>query len=343
MAPRTASESLETALRSARRVKGHPAAAPAAEPAAAPGFLALPVLASVYRRAGQVAQTDKVTVLLRGESGTGKEHLARTVYGQSARPGQLFLALNCAALTESTLESRLFGYQKGAFTGAIEDTKGLFELADGGTVLLDEIGDISPATQLALLRVLQEGEIQPVGGRPRRVDVRVVAATHTNLEERCRQGHFRWDLYYCLAVAELELPALRDYPVAEREQLLDFLVAAKQHRLRRPARLLLIPETRQRLLAYPFPGDVRELENVVETLYVFSEPGQPVPPTELPRRLLGSGVGEAALGTLEAATVAYVARAVAHCGGVKRQAARLLDVDERVVAKYLRQQEQADE
>jgi transcriptional regulator of acetoin/glycerol metabolism len=343
VATRTAGDVLDNTLRPARRVKGYPAPTPVAEPAVAPGFLALPVLASAYRRAGQVAQTDKVTVLIRGESGTGKEHLARTVHAQSARAGQLFLALNCAALTESVLESRLFGHQKGAFTGATEDTKGLFELADGGTVLLDEIGDIGPATQLALLRVLQDGEIQPVGSPPRRVDVRVVAATHANLEERCRQGRFRWDLYYRLAVAELELPALRAYSQAEKERLLDFFVVTKQYSLRRPAPLVLAPETRQRVLAYSFPGNVRELENLVETLYVFAEPGQPVLPAELPRRLLSSGVGEepTASATLAAATAAYVARAVAHCGGVKRQAAQLLDVDERVVTKYLRQHQQA--
>lgn len=340
---RTAGDGLDTALRPARRGKSQPAPAPVSAPVVAPGFLALPVLANAYRRAGQVAQTDKVTVLIHGESGTGKEHLARTVHAQSARAGQLFLALNCAALTESVLESRLFGHQKGAFTGATDDTKGLFELADGGTVLLDEIGDIGPATQLALLRVLQDGEIQPVGGRPRRVDVRVVAATHANLEERCRQGRFRWDLYYRLAVAELELPALREYSQAEKEQLLDFFITVKQRSLRRPAILVLAPETRQRVLAHPFPGNVRELENLVETLYVFSEPAQPVPPIELPRRLLSSRVGEESVvsASLAAATAAYVARAVAQCGGVKRQAARLLDVDERVVTKYLRQHQQA--
>jgi transcriptional regulator of acetoin/glycerol metabolism len=345
VATRTAGGPNAATPRPARRVPGPPAEAPGPAPAAGPGFLALPVLAPAYRRAGQVAQTDKVTVLIRGESGTGKEHLARTVHAQSARAGQPFLALNCAALTESVLESRLFGHQKGAFTGATDDARGLFELADGGTVLLDEIGDISPTTQLALLRVLQDGEIQPVGGRPRRVDVRVVAATHTDLEARCRQGHFRWDLYYRLAVAELELPALREYARAEKEQLLDFLVAAKQSSLRRPVPLVLAPETRQRVLAYPFPGNVRELENLVETLYVFSEPGQPVLPAELPHRLLRGAAGEEPTrwGTLEAATAAYVAQAVAHCGGVKRQAARLLDVDERVVAKYLRQHRGAGE
>lgn len=343
VATRTASNTFDTSLRPARRVKSHPATTPVSEPAVSSSFLALPVLASAYRRAGQVAQTDKVTVLIRGESGTGKEHLARTVHAQSARAGQLFLALNCAALTESVLESRLFGHQKGTFTGATDDMKGLFELADGGTVLLDEIGDIGPATQLALLRVLQDGEIQPVGGRPRRVDVRVVAATHANLEERCRHGRFRWDLYYRLAVAELELPALREYSLVEKEQLLAFLMAAKQRSLRRQDQLVLAPETRQRVLAYSFPGNVREMENLVETFYVFAEPGQPVPTTELPRRLLSSGVGEehAASATLAAATAAYVARAVAHCGGINRQAARLLDVDERVVAKYLRQHQQA--
>lgn len=342
VATRTAAEAMPLALRSARRVKdriaAEPEAKPMAEPVNAEKFLVLPVLGSAYRRAGQVAQTDKVTVLVRGESGTGKEHLARTVHEQSARVGRPFMSLNCAALTESLLESRLFGHQKGAFTGAIETTKGIFELADGGTVLLDEIGDIGPATQLALLRVLQDGEIQPVGGQPKRVDVRVVAATHANLEERCRQGSFRWDLYYRLAVAELELPALRDYPAGERAQLLDFFIAVKQRSLRCPTQLVLTTETRQLMLSYAFPGNVRELENLIETLYVFSEPGQPVPPTELPRRLLAKGVGEelTTLTTLEIAMSAYVARTVAHCGGVKRQAALLLGIDARVVAKYLK-------
>ncbi len=326
-------------LRPARRT-----AASQPEPATAmpgaPGFLLLPSLARVYQRAGKVAKTDKVTVLVLGESGTGKEHLARTVHEQSPRKNALFLAVNCAALTESVLESRLFGYVKGAFTGADKDTKGLFEEATGGTIFLDEIGDISPAMQATLLRVLQEGEIQPLGGKPRRVDVRVVAATHADLAERCRQGRFRWDLYYRLAVAELELPALRECPTAEREQLLDFFIDRKQRTLTHAAPLVLAQPTRQQLLAYTFPGNVRELENLVEMLYVFSEPGQVVLPADLPRRLQQAPPASQLL-SLADASRAHVVRVVAQCGGVKRQAAKLLDIDERVVAKYLREATEA--
>ncbi|WP_051718370.1 RNA repair transcriptional activator RtcR family protein [Hymenobacter sp. IS2118] len=301
-------------------------------------FLALPSLAKAYRRAAQVAQTDRVTVLVRGESGTGKEHLAQAVHKQSSRSKGRFLAINCAALTDTVLESRLFGYQKGAFTGADQDTKGLFELANDGTIFLDEIGDISPAVQTSLLRVLQEGEIQPLGGTPRKVDVRVVAATHCDLETRCREGKFRWDLYYRLAVAELELPPLRDRPAAEREQLLDYFIRIKKDYLRQEALLVLSAAARKQLMSYPFPGNVRELENLIETLYVFQEPGQAVEPADLPKRIRSGG---ASLGmSLRMADVSreHIVRVVSQCQGVKRQAAVLLDLDERVVAKAIREQ-----
>jgi transcriptional regulator of acetoin/glycerol metabolism len=246
---------------------------------------ALPsALQAVYERGDLVAQTDKVTVLIRGESGTGKEQLARYIHAQSARSNQPFLALNCAALTDTVLESRLFGFQKGAFTGADKTTAGLFEQATGGTVFLDEIGDISPSLQVLLLRVLQEGEIQPVGGTPRKVNVRVVAATHAELEERCRDGRFRWDLYYRLAVAELELPPLREWPAAERALLLDHLLATKQQELAKDYLLQLSAATRRQLLSYPFPGNIRELANLLETLYVFHAESQ-VEPAHLPRRV----------------------------------------------------------
>lgn len=263
------------------------------------------------------------------------------MHEQSSRQTAPFLALNCAALTDSVLESRLFGYLKGAFTGADKDTPGLFELAQGGTVLLDEIGDISPAVQAALLRVLQEGEIQPVGGKPRRVDVRVVAATNANLEERCLQGRFRWDLYYRLAVAELELPALRELTATERAQLLDFFIAQKRVALRRPHPLQLAPATRQRILAYAFPGNVRELENLVETLYVFAEEDTPVQIAELPRRLQAKALADAASLRLEDVKRQHIVAVVAQCNGIKRQAATLLDIDERVVAKALLEQQLA--
>lgn len=301
------------------------------------GFLPLPSLQAVYHRCRQVAHTDRVTVLVRGESGTGKEHLARTVHNESSRRSAPFVALNCAALTDTVLESRLFGYQKGAFTGAEQNTKGLFELADGGTIFLDEIGDISSALQTALLRVLQAGEIQPLGGTPRRVNVRVVAATHADLEECCQQGRFRWDLYYRLAVAELELPALRERPVAEREQLLEFFIESKQVSLRQSAPLRLSAAARQQMLSYLFPGNVREMENLIETLYVFQRPDIPVQLTDLPRRMRSSGTATGHSQRLADVSRLHIVRVVGQCQGVKRQAAMLLDLDERVVAKALRE------
>jgi DNA-binding NtrC family response regulator len=336
VAARTQSGPGDSGLRPARRTGKATTGQPDA-PARPEAFLLTPSLEKVYRRAGQVAQTDDVTVLVRGESGTGKEHLAQTVHQESSRKNAPFLALNCAALTDSVLESRLFGYQKGAFTGADKDTKGVFEEAEGGTVFLDEIGDISPALQTALLRVLQAREIQPLGGKPRRVNVRVVAATHADLEERCRQGSFRWDLYFRLAVAELELPTLREFPVAEREQLLAYFVAKKQVALRRPVPLQLAAATREQILAYPFPGNVRELENLLETLYVFAEAGQAVQPDDLPRRMRAGGIGRGVSLKLEDVKRLHIVRVVEQCGGVKRQAALLLDIDERVVAKALQE------
>ena len=302
------------------------------------GHLLPSALRAVYERADLVAQTDRVTVLIRGESGTGKEQLARYVHEQSARAARPFVALNCAALTDSVLEARLFGYQKGAFTGAEKNTPGVFELAEGGTLLLDEVGDISPALQVALLRVLQEGEIQPLGGLPRQVNVRVVAATNAPLEARCREGRFRWDLYYRLAVAELELPPLRTWPRAEREALLDHLLVAKREALARPATLSLAAPTRQLLLTYAFPGNIRELENLLETLYVFHPGAGLVELGALPLRLREP----AATGhSLRLADVEreHLLRVLALKNNVKRQAALALGIDERTLATKLRSYE----
>ncbi|WP_167856587.1 sigma 54-interacting transcriptional regulator [Hymenobacter metallicola] len=309
------------------------------EPAQYQGHLLPPALKAVYERADLVAQTDKVTVLIRGESGTGKEQLARYVHERSARAGKPFLALNCAALTDSVLESRLFGYQKGAFTGADKNTAGVFELAEGGTLFLDEIGDISPAVQVALLRALQEGEIQPVGGAPRRVNVRVVAATNAPLEARCREDRFRWDLYYRLAVAELEPPPLRDWPAAEREALLDHLLETKRVDLARPIQLRLAAPTRQLLLNYAFPGNIRELENLLETLYVFQPGEELVEPAALPRRLYEPTVAGSSL-RLADVEREHLLRVLALKNNVKRQAALTLGIDERTLAAKLRSYEQ---
>ena len=302
------------------------------------GHLLPPMLRTVYRRAYLVAKTDDVTVLIRGESGTGKEQLARYVHEESTRAGQPYLVLNCAALTESVLESRLFGHKRGAFTGADQDTKGLFEKADGGTIFLDEIGDISPAVQMALLRVLQEKEIQPLGGSPRKVNVRVVAATNATLEERCREGCFRWDLYYRLAVAELELPALRTWPHAEREALLDHLITARGQALKRTAPLRLAVTTRQLLLGYSFPGNIRELGNLLTTVYIFSEGQEPVQPADLPRRLREPTPAGHSL-RLADVEREHLLRVMALKNQVKRQAALALEIDERTLAAKLRSYE----
>jgi transcriptional regulator with PAS, ATPase and Fis domain len=236
----------------------------------------------VYARAYKISQTDKVTTLISGESGTGKEHLAKFIHDSSIRLKQPFIAINCSAFHDSLLESRLFGYKKGAFTDAKEDTKGLFELASGGTIFLDEIGDISPYMQQSLLRVIQENEITPIGGTTRRINTRIIAATNKNLPEKCKEGIFRWDLYYRLAVAELELPALRNRGKTETEELLSFFLKSKKKELKKSKILRLSKDAKLKILNYPFPGNVRELENLVESLYVFCE--DDISQTNLPQR-----------------------------------------------------------
>lgn len=152
----------------------------------------------VYENARKIAQTENITTLIAGDTGTGKEHLAKFIHRHSGRREQPFLAINCAAFHDQLLESRLFGHRRGSFTGADKDAPGLFMEAEGGTVFLDEVGDISPYMQQSLLRVLQEKEIMPVGGKPRKINVRIIVATNRNLIKRCQEGEFRWDLYYRL-------------------------------------------------------------------------------------------------------------------------------------------------
>ncbi len=205
----------------------------------------------------------KTTVLLQGESGTGKEVLARAIHSQSTRRNAAFLAVNCAAIPENLLESEFFGHTKGAFTGADRSRRGIFEEANGGTVFLDEIGELPFALQAKMLRVLQEEEIRPVGDpKSRKVDVRILAATNCNLEAETRAGNFREDLFYRLNVVRIDVPPLR-----ERKNDIPLLVDAFLDRirttLRKPIRSLS-NEAYAKLVAYPWPGNVRELENVIE-------------------------------------------------------------------------------
>jgi transcriptional regulator with PAS, ATPase and Fis domain len=243
-----------------------------------------PSIKTVYDKAVLVAQTDRVSCLIRGESGTGKEHLANFIHAKSSRASKEFQSINCSSLGDSLLESRLFGYKKGSFTGATEDTKGLLAAAQGGTIFLDEIGDITPYMQQVLLRVLQEKEYTPVGEtKARKLDVRFICATHKNLEQLCEKGDFRWDLYYRLGVTELELPTLTERGEAEKKELLNYFLSKGKKDLKKPKKLKIDKAAMQLLMDYQFPGNVRELENLVTRLYVFCE--SIVLPVDLPNRI----------------------------------------------------------
>ncbi len=228
----------------------------------------------------KVINTD-TTVLLVGETGTGKELIARAIHYNGPRKDKLFVAQNCAALPDTLLESELFGHTRGAFTGATSDKKGLFELADGGTIFLDEIADTSPAFQQRLLRVLQEGEIRPLGSEKSiRVNVRIISATNRDLQEAIRSGQFREDLYYRLNVFPIRIPPLR-----ERQEDIPLLAEFFLKKYARKAGKS-IPgihrETMRRLMTYPFPGNVRELENMIERAVTLAEDGQEITPDLLP-------------------------------------------------------------
>lgn len=223
----------------------------------------------LYQRIMQVAPTDS-TVMISGESGTGKELVARAIHAHSPRRGQAFVAIDCTALAENLLESELFGHVKGSFTGATQTKRGLFEIAEGGTLLLDEVGNISLATQAKLLRVLQERVVTPIGGtRPISIDIRLVAATNANLQEMIKQGTFREDLFFRLNIIPIELPPLR-------ERKGDLMLLASQF-LRRFAEENgkeirgFSPDVIEQLESYDFPGNVRELENIIERAVVLSQ------------------------------------------------------------------------
>lgn len=232
----------------------------------------------VFELVRRVAPSE-ATVLIGGESGTGKELIARAIHQGSERRGGPFVAINCAAIPADLLESELFGHLKGAFTGAIKDRKGKFELADGGTLLLDEVGELPLELQPKLLRALQQREIEPVGGVPRKIDVRVIAATNRDLESEMASGGFREDLYYRLAVIPIHLPALR-----ERRDDIPLLV---KHFLGRQggADVSLSPAALRALTEYDWPGNVRELENNLERLLVLRR-GAVIELDELPPKLV---------------------------------------------------------
>jgi transcriptional regulator of acetoin/glycerol metabolism len=239
-----------------------------AQTLATPGLcLADPALQSVFRRALRVYERD-VPLLIGGETGTGKEVFAKALHLVSSRGGKPFVALNCAAIPESLIESELFGYRGGSFTGARkEGMRGKLQQADGGTLFLDEIGDMPLALQTRLLRVLEERQVDPIGGESQAIDVRVISASHRDLTERVASGQFRQDLLYRLNGLVLQLPPLRER--SDKSALLDFLLAEEA----RGQALRLDEDVREALLAYPWPGNVRQLRNVLRTLCALCEHG----------------------------------------------------------------------
>ena len=247
-------------------------------------------LAEVFRTLNKVAPTDS-TVLVTGESGTGKEVLVRALHRQSMRRDKPFVPINCGAIPKELLESELFGHEKGAFTHAIRSRPGRFEMAEGGTVFLDEIGEMDLLLQVKILRVLQEREIERVGGQGfKKVDVRIIAATNRDLEEEVAAGRFREDLYYRLNVIPLHLPALRD----RGEDILLLADAFLHHfcALKKRPPLKLGPDVQRVLEAYPWPGNVRELENLAERLSILCDADE-VMLSDIPMKIL-SQVGDVA-------------------------------------------------
>jgi DNA-binding NtrC family response regulator len=291
----------------------------------------------VYKQVAQAADAH-VPVLITGESGTGKELVARAIHRHSRRSARPFVPVNCGALTETLLESELFGHARGAFTGATSDARGLFEQAHGGTIFLDEIGETSPALQVKLLRVLQEYEVRPVGGsRPVKVDVRVLAATNVDLEQAVLAGGFRPDLFYRLGVLVIRVPALRD----RREDIPLLIERFLQGACSRAGRTVTIaPSALERLVAFDWPGNVRELENSIERLVVTVR-GHEVTTDDVPlalgrREVRGKTGGVEGsmfegLPTLDELERRYLLHVLEAVGGNRTRAAEALGVDRRTL------------
>ncbi len=298
-------------------------------------------LLEVYKQVARAAPSS-VPVLITGETGTGKEQVARALHQRSARAAGPFIPVDCGAIAESLMESELFGHARGAFTGATGARRGLFEEANGGTLFLDEIGDVGPKIQAQLLRALQEGEIRRVGESAAvKVDVRVVAATNKDLSQLAKEGKFREDLLYRLDVVHLHLPPLR-----ERREDIPLLVEhfAFQH-ARGGARPVVTKEALERLMTYDWPGNVRQLENLVARALALNATGVvgpgdfPAPIGDRPTKPQGL-TGDSP--TLAELSRRYAATVLQQVGGNKSEAARLLGVDRKTLYKLLGPGEDAE-
>ena len=294
---------------------------------------------AVYDLIAQVARSD-TTVLLRGESGAGKELVAHAIHYNSRRAEKPFVKVNCAALPETIIESELFGHEKGAFTGAIAQRKGRFELANGGTIFLDEIGDLSPATQIRFLRVLQEREFERVGGSETiRTDVRIITATNRDLETLIEEGTFRQDLYYRLNVFPIYVPPLRERKT-DIMLLADHFVQKYNDAHGKNVRRISTPAI-DMLMAYHWPGNVRELENCIERAVLLSTDdvihGHQLPPTLQTAEASGTGLTRTLPEALEALEREMILDALKSSRGNMAKAARALGISERVMGLRISQ------
>jgi len=309
-----------------------------------------PAMRELYQQASRAARAS-ISVLIVGETGVGKEVLARAIHTRSPRAAGPFMGVNCAALAESILESELFGNEKGAFTGAVAARAGLFEAAAGGTVFLDEIGELPVSTQGKLLRVLEEREVTRLGStRARPIDVRFVAATNRDIEADSKQGRFRSDLYFRLAGITLAIPPLRERP-AEMELLIDRFVTSASRQVDRAAPPSVSPAAWDLLRRHDWPGNVRELRNVVERAVVLCA-GDAILPDDLPPALrkvtsqpstaathgpvpVGERNASALVDELKALERARINEALERCGGNQSRAAELLGMPRRTLVSRL--------
>jgi two-component system response regulator AtoC len=296
-----------------------------------------PAMIEVFKTIAKVAPSD-ATVLIQGESGTGKELVARSIHNLGSRKEKIFQAVNCAAVAESLLESELFGYLKGSFTGAIASKRGVFEVADRGTVFLDEIGDTAPVMQSKLLRVLESGEIMPVGSTAAtRVNVRIIAATHRDLTSLVAQKKFREDLYYRLKVVTVELPALRNR-MSDLPLLFDYFL--KKYSTRQGKTLAVHPEVLSFLQRYDWPGNVRQLENVVERAVALNTSGV-FASEDLPEEIqayTGNKPPQPRDGkwtTLAEMEDRYIREVIEAVAGNISRAAEILDIDRRTLYRRM--------
>ena len=286
----------------------------------------------------QVAPT-KASVLITGESGTGKELVADAIVSLSDRKDKPFIKVHCASLSESLLESELFGHEKGAFTGASSQKKGRFELADGGTIFLDEIGEIDMSTQVKILRVLQEREFERVGGEKTiRVDVRLIAATNRDLASEVKKGNFREDLFYRLNVVHIEVPPLRERKEDIELLTINFLDEFNKEDGRKIEGIS--PQARRALLNYDWPGNIRELKNCIESSVVLAK-GNIIQLEDLPPQVTQKE-GEAKSSitinlptTMEEAEKKIILSTIEYCAGNKSRASELLDIGRKTLHRKL--------